>query len=232
MRDSGRDKQWNRLLEQARQGSRQALGSLLEPYREYLLSAANREVGDDLKAKEGASDIVQETFCDAVRGFERFRGSSQDDLNHWLKAILECRLMDFVRRYRRSAKRQIEREVSIGNDSCAHLAAEQIVAPGRTPPSQAVVEEEAIRLLRALASLKPRDAQVLRWRDHDALSYPEIGRRLGMSEDGARKIWVNAVKRLRIQLAARGDANLSSIISKNPATTFSSDSLSVRSSGE
>lgn len=232
MRDRGSDIPWDELLEQARQGSRQALGSLLEPYRDYLLSAANQEVGDDLKAKEGASDIVQETFYDAVRGFERFRGASQADLNHWLKAIFDCRLMDFVRRYRNSSRRQIDREVPISNDSSTHVGADQIAAPGRTPPSQAVVEEEAIRLLRALERLDSRDAQVIRWRDHDALSYPEIGRRLGITEDGARKAWVSAVKRLREQLAARGETNLSSIISKNPATTFSSDSLSIRSTNE
>ena len=58
----------------ARKGSKSALGRLLEPCRNYLLLIANRELGDSIHAKIGASDLVQETFLQAQQILERFRG--------------------------------------------------------------------------------------------------------------------------------------------------------------
>ena len=39
-----------------------------------LLLVANREMGHDLKSKEGASDLVQETLLEAYRDLGRFTG--------------------------------------------------------------------------------------------------------------------------------------------------------------
>jgi len=60
----------------ARAGSRTALGELLESCRHYLLSVGNDELDRRLHAKVGASDVVQETFLDAQRDFEQFRGGN------------------------------------------------------------------------------------------------------------------------------------------------------------
>jgi RNA polymerase sigma-70 factor (ECF subfamily) len=52
-------------LAEARQGSREALGRLLEGCRHYLLLMANQDTGPDLRAKVAPSDLVQETFLEA-----------------------------------------------------------------------------------------------------------------------------------------------------------------------
>ena len=58
------------LIAAARGGSHEALGTLLERCRDYLLLVAGREIGRDLQGKIGASDLVQETFVRRNRCLE------------------------------------------------------------------------------------------------------------------------------------------------------------------
>ena len=63
-----------RLLPLARAGNTQALGQLLELYRNYLKLLARSQVDLHLRSRADASDLVQETFLDACRDFHQFRG--------------------------------------------------------------------------------------------------------------------------------------------------------------
>src|SRR5262245_22320921 len=60
MADPGND--LAQQLAAARTGSPEALGAALEACRLYLLGIADRELDGELRAKGGASDLVQETF--------------------------------------------------------------------------------------------------------------------------------------------------------------------------
>ncbi|MEI7782488.1 MAG: RNA polymerase factor sigma-70, partial [Planctomycetota bacterium] len=62
------------LLDEARHGSTAAIGRLFESARAYLLFLANKELPHTLRAKLGASDVVQETALDVHRDFPRFTG--------------------------------------------------------------------------------------------------------------------------------------------------------------
>src|SRR5690242_3318610 len=53
---------------------RAALGHQLEGFRAYLLTVAGREMNPALRAKCGASDLVQQTLFEAVRDREACRG--------------------------------------------------------------------------------------------------------------------------------------------------------------
>src|SRR5205814_6556278 len=86
--------QW---IEAARHGSPDALGQVLEYCRPYLLAVANEELEPDLQAKAGASDLVQDTFVEAHRGFGGFRGRNEEALLTWLRKILLHNLADFRR---------------------------------------------------------------------------------------------------------------------------------------
>ena len=72
------------LLDAARAGSLDALGRSLEVHRTYLLAVAERRLDPDLKSKGGASDLVQETFLEAMCDFEQFQGASPEALRAWL----------------------------------------------------------------------------------------------------------------------------------------------------
>src|SRR5690348_7072097 len=100
--------QW---LAEARAGSREALGQVLEVFRGYLLLIADRELDPRLRAKGGASDLVQETFLEAQRDFVGFHGDSAEELRAWLRRLLLNNLANFTRQYRERAKRDVGREV-------------------------------------------------------------------------------------------------------------------------
>src|SRR5688500_7722874 len=98
-------------IERAKNGSNSALGRALESCRNYLLLVAEREIGGDLRSKGGASDLVQETFVDAQKGFAQFRGQSEEELLAWLRQILVYNVTNFSRRYRETESRRVDREV-------------------------------------------------------------------------------------------------------------------------
>ena len=92
-----------RWLAAARAGSREALGQVLETFRSYLLLVADRELDAELRAKGGASDLVQDTFLEAQRDFDCFHGNSADELRAWLRRLLLNNVANFTRQYRQRA---------------------------------------------------------------------------------------------------------------------------------
>jgi RNA polymerase sigma-70 factor (ECF subfamily) len=187
------------------------MGKILEPYRDFLLGTADRDLADDLQAKHGASDLVQETFLEAVRGFARFEGRSPDELQRWLKAILGFRLIDFARRYRHGGKRQIGREVPLEGPLGSDVGPPEPAARDKTPRSNAIAQEEALHLWIALEAMPERDSLLLRMRDQEGLPFAEIGSRLGLSADAARKAWLRALRQLRQRLNPQGSSNVPTI---------------------
>ncbi len=76
------------LLSAARGGEREALGVLLEVYRNYLRLLARAQIDLHLQAKMNPSDIVQETFLEAFRDFGQFCGQTEAEFVAWLRQIL------------------------------------------------------------------------------------------------------------------------------------------------
>jgi RNA polymerase sigma-70 factor (ECF subfamily) len=85
------------LIRRARDGDRDALGHLLEHYRGYLRISAPRRLQAPRAARMDASDVVQKTFLEAQRSFERFQGQNENQLLGWLRSILDHHLTDAVR---------------------------------------------------------------------------------------------------------------------------------------
>ena len=76
-----------------------ALGTLLEMYRRYLTLLVRIQLGDQLRANVGPSDVVQETFLRAQRGFAEFRGHCEAEIITWLRRILARMLANQLRYY-------------------------------------------------------------------------------------------------------------------------------------
>src|SRR4051812_46573127 len=93
-------------LPAARNGSGEALGEALEACRVYLQAIAERELNPELRAKGGASDLVQQTFLEAQQDFGQFHGETEEALLAWLRKMLLNNLFNFRRRYQGTAKRR------------------------------------------------------------------------------------------------------------------------------
>src|SRR5262249_32445428 len=178
----------DRRLDAVRPDDPEALGRLLEACRPYLLLVANQELQSGLQGKVGASDVVQETFLEALRDFQRFEGSTEEELRAWLRRILLHNLGDLTRRYAETAKRDVAREVPIAAPSPGGPEP-GLVSPAESPSKQAAAHEQDEALRRALEQLPEEARQVIQWRNYDRCSFDEIGQRLGRSPEAARKVW-------------------------------------------
>ena len=197
MKDRAHDaEEW---LADARSGAADALGQALETCRAYLLLVAEKEMDPRLRAKGGASDLVQQTFLEAQQAFERFHGTSADELRAWLRRLLLNNVSNFRRHWQTTAKRQASREVPLGGgDSSA--PGPTVIASGPTPSREMMAGERADAVRAALARL-PEDYQtVLRLRYEDELPFEEVAHRMGRTSNAVRKLWSRAVERLQVEL--------------------------------
>ena len=193
-----------RTIERARAGSSESLGKLAEQCRRYLLLVANRELDAELRAKVGASDLVQDTIVQAQHDFPRFVGGSEGELRAWLRKILLNRVGSIARHYRGTDKRDIGREQRLAEQNSA-AGFFPLAASDPTPSKQAVINEEHLLLGRALAKLPEDYRTVIRLRSFERLPFAEVGSGLGRSEEAAHKVWLRAIKRLQTELdASRG----------------------------
>src|SRR6516225_2525174 len=139
MTDPGGDAaQW---LDLARAGSPEALGQVLETFRGYLLLIADREMDPELRAKGGASDLVQETFLEAQRDFARFHGTRAEELRAWLRRLLLNNVANFTRQYRERAKRQVGREIPLEAGGSSHERGAGLEADTLSPSGEALAQE-------------------------------------------------------------------------------------------
>lgn len=184
-------------LGKARAGCAEALGEALEACRGYLLAIAQRELDAELRAKVGASDLVQQTFLEAQRDFGRFHGETETEWLAWLRRLLLNNLANCARDYRETAKRQVGREVGLpdADSSCFDGAGASAAEP--SPSKQAMAHERAEAVLRALDKLPPDYSQVVLLRYREERSFEEIGQLMGRSANAVRKLWLRAVERLK-----------------------------------
>lgn len=193
-RSPRRSSEFVSLLKAAQLGSEDAFARLIGASREYLLRIAENELPSLVRPKVAPSDLVQETFLDALRDLSGFEGSHPDDLRAWLRQILLRNLSNAIRKYKRTAKRQVTREVSLP-ESLGHLhhSGNQVPSPG----SDLAAHEADHALRKALSDLPEDYQQVLALRHQEHLSFAEIGRQMGRTAEAARKLWARAVLRLQ-----------------------------------
>lgn len=194
-----RDSQFEQAMHEAREGSREALGDLLESCRAYLLLVANKEIDPTLRQKVAASDIVQNTFVRARRKFEDFRGDNEAHWRGWVRQILIRDLQDTRRNFAGTRKRQLDRELPMASVDDSQRVNEP-AAHAPTPQSHAIEREEAKLLRAAMNSLPEHHRLVVQLRNWEFLSFEEIGLRMGKSGDAARKLWSRAIERLQDEL--------------------------------
>jgi RNA polymerase sigma-70 factor, ECF subfamily len=172
----------------ARQGCQQSLGDLLTTCRDYLLLVAEKEIPCDLRAKVGASDLVQETLLAAQRNFVRFEGHEPEQLLRWLRAILILRLADLNRHYRQTRKREVSRETARETSPQG-----EPYAKVDSPSGIAIRAEAQAGFERALASLPAHYQRVIVLRNLEHRSFVEIAQEIGRSPDATRKLWFRAI---------------------------------------
>lgn len=192
------------LLAQARQGKGESLGRLLEQYRGYLRLLLRLQIGRRLRAKVDDSDLIQETFLEAHRQFERFRGQSEGELVNWLREILAGSLARVIRYYYKTQRRdlRLEQELAAAFDASSQGMIKNLVAPGSCASSAAVRREQSVLLADALEKLPDAYREVIILSHLEGLSFPEVARKMGRTLDSVKNLWARALAKLRRMLNA------------------------------
>jgi RNA polymerase sigma-70 factor (ECF subfamily) len=193
------DSDLEQLLRQARAGDGSALGQLLELYRSYLELLARLQIGRRLQGKVDAADLVQKTFLHAHERFAQFQGTSEGELISWLRQILASRLEKLIRHYCGTQRRDVrlERQLAVELNQSSRLLDQGLVAPGSSPSQGAARREQAVLLANALRKLPDDQREVLILHHLQALSMPEVARRLGRTLDSVKNVWLRGLARLR-----------------------------------
>ncbi len=141
------------LLAPATSGDFEAREELLALYRPYLRFVAGRRLPTMVQKRVDASDLVQQTLIDAVRGLPEFRGQTEPEFTAWMMRLLERNLLQSVRN-NTLAKRDVRLEQDWGDGSgSAVLMWQQLAANGSSPMSGVFRGEAALHLAAALEEL-------------------------------------------------------------------------------
>jgi len=164
----------------------------LETFCDYLLLVANQELPGDVGQKVAPSDVVQETFLEAQRSLDAFQGRTEEELRAWLRRILINNITDATRKYRHTAKRQIDREISLDGqlDEASRI---KVSAPDRTPSSYVEAAEDVDRITIALKELSDVQRKAIELRSLQGLTFVETARQMNRSTDDVRKLWAQAI---------------------------------------
>ncbi|MEO7412568.1 MAG: sigma-70 family RNA polymerase sigma factor [Opitutaceae bacterium] len=175
----------------AREGSEEAFAELVRQRLGFVYSVALRGVGGDTHLAE---DVVQRVFSDLARKAPQL--AQRAVLTGWLYRSARFEAIDVVRTERRRRRREQEAEIM----PMLH--------------DQTETDWEAIRptLDQAISELGETDRDALMLRFFEERPFTEIGQRLRLTEDTARKRVERALDKLRMTLARRGVASSSAVL--------------------
>jgi RNA polymerase sigma-70 factor, ECF subfamily len=191
---------FGRLLERAKWGDNDARGRVLQYFWLALLHDARRDLPWELRSKFGGSDLVQETMLDAHKDFDQFTGRTCEEFFVWLQCLLRHNFSNFVRAYRTRAKRAVKREMPLPAQFDQVSTDERRPTP-ESPPDGATRQESKARYARAVERAPDEIRELIRLRFDERLTFEDIGDRMGLSAEAARKLLTRTLRLLGDELA-------------------------------
>ena len=186
------------LLQRAKVGDRDALGSLLNRYRPYLRILALRYLDSGVRQRVDPSDVIQQTCLDIHRDIGGFRGEHEAEWIGWVRRILENNVNQVIRRHIQAQKRSVRKEVKIDNSSAAHRIQRAGPVSNESSPSQRVMRgEQAVRLAMLLGRLPEDQREALRLRYLEGKTLQQIAESITRSEMAVAGLLKRGLRNLR-----------------------------------
>jgi RNA polymerase sigma-70 factor (ECF subfamily) len=190
------------LIDRAGQGNEAARRQLLERYRDYLKRMVAVRLDRRLAARIDPSDVVQETLVEAARRLDDYLRDRPLPFYGWLRGLAGERVIDTHRRHVTAQRRSValeHRELDLP-DASADKLVRRLFAADTSPSNHLMRQERHERLKAALASLPPRDREVVVMRHLEQLSTAEIAAMLEISEPAVKSRLLRALIRMREQM--------------------------------
>lgn len=176
------DKRIMDLIARARDGSRAAFDELAAQVAVPLLRSIRLGIGQRLRVKLDAEDVLQETLLRAFQSIRHFRWQGKESFLRWLEGIAANFLLHSARTYGRKKELQIQRDPPASD-----------VSPSR----QDRRNERFDRLKRSIDGLSPDYRTVIRLARLEGLKIQEIAERMGRSPSAVKNLLLRAMKQLR-----------------------------------
>ncbi|MCC2640712.1 MAG: putative polymerase sigma-E factor (Sigma-24) [Nitrospira sp.] len=151
---------------------------------------------------EAAKDVVQETFLNAYRAYDRFRGDAR--VSTWLYAIASHACL----RMRRKRKGEPDRELSLEEFVPTSEGEYSLQVPMEGLSPQEALENKELRQIldHAIEKLPRKYRMVLVLRDMEGLSAKEVGSIVGLNERAVKSRLHRARLFVRKELSIKGIA--------------------------
>ena len=168
------------LVEDARQGDRDAFGRLYDRYARMVHGILLARV-----PLRDVDDLVHDVFLLALPRLHSLRDVAR--FGGWLAAIARNRANDYHRRG------IVEVEVELSDDT--------LEPPSGTPATQTSVDAEATAALAAIRTLPETYREILLLRLVEGMTGPEIAARTGLTPGSVRVTLHRGMQQLRAKLA-------------------------------
>ena len=184
------------LVRRAQDGDSPALQELFGRYYERVRRMVRLRLGTALRKRLDSGDILQETFLEALRTFDRFEMRDQGSFINWLARLAENRIRDAAD-YHGAAKRAAAREVPLPQGDTTGVLDHSLKAGGLLPSEGADEAEQIAQLEAALERLSSDDRELILLRDYAGAAWEAVARLTERpSPDAARVAHRQAVARL------------------------------------
>ena len=188
-------------LQEAEEDRPEALASVLDRHRQRLLRMVEIRMHPALRARLGASDVLQEAWMEIQTRLGHYLADPQMPFFLWIRFITAQRLMMLHRRHIGAQKRDVRKQVSLHKGAFPSATSvalvDRLIASGTTPTQAAVQRELRLQLEEALDQMNPADREVLVLRHFEELTNVEAAAELGIEKAAASKRYVRALRRLR-----------------------------------
>ena len=164
-----------------------------------LTRFVRRRMGPELTSRESASDIVQSTCRELLRGASGYQDRGEASFQHWIRSAAEHKLANRARHWR--AARRADGDAALETDGSRP---EPASPAAQDPLQEALLREETERLRRAFESLPEEYRRVILRFQVEGASQAEIAAELGRSSEAVRKLIARAMARLSAALEDRG----------------------------
>jgi RNA polymerase sigma-70 factor (ECF subfamily) len=184
-----------RLLRQIRAGDRDAFERLFAQHHVYVHRLVELRLDARLRSRVDPADVVQEAYLEALNRLDAYLARPALPFRLWLRQIACDRALKARRHHLGAARRAVDREVPLPEQSSL-LLARQLLSGGSTPSQQLENRELVRRLRRAVDQLAETDREVVMLRHFEGLSNQEVACLLGIDPAAASKRHGRAMLRL------------------------------------
>lgn len=181
------------LVLRAQDGDRGALGELLERFSGRLQAAIRADMGEKLRQKVEADDLLQETFAWATRSIRRFQWRGEDSFYRWLRGIAGHMVL-------KAASKEEPGLVLRLPERASHRDA--------SPSKELRREERFDRLQGALDGLSPDHRTVVLLARIEGLPVKDVAARMGRSENAVMLLLSRALRKMRDRMGDTGSLHL------------------------